>query len=167
MASFTWARGHNRSGISTGTADYQALSLTTFTASADTVRRVIVDWDYLLLNSSGTPDISFTVPTAVGLALTTAGSGDPPAPTAGPLTNPDGPWWYWQGAPWRPIGPYGGSGDLIDGSDGRIDRENNTSIDPTVNTTLWLVAEALDGSVVFSNTYLTAYYQVLYAPTGA
>lgn len=167
MSEFSWFRDQIQGGIETSSADYQAVEITTFTATAWTVHRIILDWAQWLLQTSGTGNLPSTVPAAIGIMATTAAIGDDPAPpTAGPITNPDGPWWWAQGTPWRPIGPYG-SGDSYSGSSGRIDRGNNTGISAGVDTTLWLVSEAYAGSSVFSDHYISAYCQVLYAPAGS
>lgn len=164
MTTYTWQRNTVRTGISTSSADYIALAFLSLSAPSVTIARIICDFDQLLVTATPSGALSETVPTAVGIALTSAAHGSTvPAPTQGPITNPAGPWMWWQGSPWRPIGPYGSTGEQY-GSNDRISRQVNNTLSTANDYKFWLVSEALSGSVAFDTHYLTGYTQVLTHP---
>lgn len=167
MGTRTWTRAYEQASTSTGVTDTLTVELSTWDSQPLTLVRIIVDWDQLLSQGTLEGILSYSVPTAVALALTTAPSGMvPPAPATGPVSNPAGPWLWWEGAPWRPIGPYGSTGAIY-GSEGRIDRQVNTELDSALASTLWLVGETHDSSANFDDHYLAAYAQILHQVTGS
>lgn len=164
MTTYTWQRDLVTAGIFTSSADYIALSFLSLSAPSVTIARIICDYDQLLATATPSGTLSESVPTAIGIMLTSAAHGSTvPTPTQGPITNLAGPWLWWQGSPWRPIGPYGSSGAQY-GSTGRIDRKVNDTLSTANDYKLWLVAEAKSGSSAFDTHSLAGYTQVLTHP---
>lgn len=162
MTVFTRQRGYARAVVTPGTADYIAVPVITFSSTAATIRRITVDFDFALSSTTAASSTTYPVPSGVGLTFTTAPSGTAPAaPTQGPISNPNGTWWWWQGAPWRALYPSV-SGGYLYAVDGRVDTETNRSVSSTEELTVWFVAEALDASTIFDGLFLVAYFNTLY-----
>lgn len=141
----------------------------TFDAGANlTVRRFIFDWEIDITDESNAYTVYANAKLGIGVTYTTADSGTPPDPAAGPLEEPDYPWWYWSmpgysGIPWQAaVLPE----PFLKGS-GRIDTTINHTIDNTVNTSVWLVGNLFDGDSIYDFVWLSSGSQILTQTTGA
>lgn len=166
---FTWTRniGATSTG-STSTTQFQVLAHT-FEAGANvTVRRFIFDWHLDLEDPDNLVIVWADCKFGLGVQITTASSGTPPAPVNGPLENPNFAWWWWECPDYE---PFFQSTDPDLGSfyrgHGRIDSATNHLINNEVNTSIWLVGNLFDVDATFSTVLLSSGSQILYAPQGA
>lgn len=162
MPTYARSRGSAHAVEVPSSQEYIVLPIYTTSGVAQTIRRIIVDWDSSLTSSTVANSTNYAYRAGAGLTFTTAPAGTTPAtPTQGPITDPNGAWWWWQGAVYTPRLPSI-SGSYILSSVGRIDTDTNRSILSTNETTVWFMVEASGTATDFQGLFANIYYNVLY-----
>jgi len=165
MPTPNWAKGYAVNTVSSGANAFVVLEAASYLVLPWTVRRVIINWDLALLNTSTDFPLSSQLPMAIGVGITTvAGVGTPAAPADGPLTNITEYTWWNDGAFVRPV-YVPAAGNSWWGCGGKIDFTINHKLDPTESTGIWFGAEVDDSTPFFSAWGLSMYSQVLTYPT--
>lgn len=166
---FTWYRNYGETTSASSSTLRLSIPATTFEAGADlTVRRFIFDWTLDISDTANLYVEYGRAPFGLGVQITTASSGSPPTPGAGPLASLTAPWWWWG----QPTYNLEFANDLPAETtywrgSGRIDSNTNHLIDNSVNTTVWLTMNLFDLDGNFDSCRLGMGSQILTAPQGA
>jgi hypothetical protein len=166
VSSAVWLKSFGEGATSSGATAFVTIDLADYLVDPVTVRRVIIDWEYALINTSTAFPVPSQVPVGLGVGLSVA---TPPAaplpPSAGPLSDKAQYPWWWQGDAFEPV-YVPAVGNSWWGGKGRIDFTINHKLDPALNSSIFFGVEVDDPATSFFDVWsAVAYSQVLSYPS--